>query len=112
MIKAGNLRDRITIQRREHTADGFGNEQTGNPVDIGTIWADVLERLGGEKLASGAVMETRMATIRIRHSAFALSIVPSDIVVARGDVWNIRSIAAVGRKNELIELLCEFGAAS
>lgn len=113
---AGNLRDRVTFQRCAAGDDGHGNVVIGPWADIEpeagaplTVWADMLERLGGERLAAGAIEAPRMATIRVRRSAIISTITEADRIIARGMAWNIRSIAAVGRDREAIEFSCEAG---
>ncbi|OWU83811.1 hypothetical protein ATO6_15370 [Oceanicola sp. 22II-s10i] len=114
-MKIGNLRDLVTFQRRGATDDGYGNVTSGDWADIEiddqplTVWADMLERLGGEKLASGAQEASRAATIRVRRTDAVLDVTSSDRIAARGEYWNIRSIATVGRKGEVLEFLCEAG---
>lgn len=111
MAEAGKFRERVTFQRLVAGADDYGN--TVNAwADHLTVWADVLERLGKEKLAAGAVESSRMATVRVRRSAASLGLTEADRVQMRGRAWNVRSIAAVGRKNELLEMLCEVGVAT
>jgi len=111
MVDAGKMRERVTFQRQGAIDDGYGNTR-GDWADHLTVWADVLERLGGEKIASGAVEASRLATIRVRRSSQSMGVTEADRVLARGIPWNIRSIAAVGRKDELLEVLCEAGVAA
>jgi SPP1 family predicted phage head-tail adaptor len=106
-MSAGKLRDRVTFRRRAAADDGYGNTVSGPWTDLVTEWADMLERLGGERLAAGALHAPRMATIRVRRSTVTLGITEADKVVARGEDWNIRSIAAVGRRNAMLEMTCE-----
>ena len=110
-MTAGKLRDRVTFQRNTTSDDGYGNTVNGW-ADHLTVWADVLERLGGEKVKAGLVEASRMATIRVRRSTDTLDITEADRISARGTIWNIRSIAAVGRDNALLECLVEAGVAT
>ncbi|MGZ9812040.1 phage head closure protein [Pseudoroseicyclus sp. H15] len=107
-MPAGRLRDRVQFRRQGAGDDAYGNVQTGAWEDLGTpVWADMLERLGGEKIAAGALHAPRLATIRVRKSSFSEGITESDAIIARGETWNIRSIAQVGRKGEMLEMTCE-----
>lgn len=110
-MAAGHLRDRVTVQRLVAGADDYGNT-VNDWADHITLWADMLEGLGREAVAAGRIESARTATIRIRRSTDALGITAADRISARGAVWNIRSIVAVGRSNELLEMLCEAGVAS
>lgn len=109
--RAGNMNDRITVQRMVAGDDGYGN--TSNAwVDHLIVWADVLEGLGRETVATGRIESAKTATIRIRRSADALGITAADRISARGGIWNIRSIVAMGRNREMLELLVEAGVAT
>lgn len=110
-MRAGNLRDRVAFERPTGVRDADGNTvQTWAPLF--TVWADVLETLGREKVAAGAVEAANTATVRVRVSTQTRSITAADRAIIRGAVWNIRSAVPVGRKNEMIELLCEKGVAT
>lgn len=109
-MRAGDLRDRITVQRATQGDDGFGNTVTGW-TDHLTVWANVRETPGKEVVAAGRVEASRTATIRVRASSLSRTITPADRIIARGQIWNIRSVSAVGDGRELIEFLCEAGVA-
>lgn len=106
VIRAGDLRDRITVQRATQGDDGFGNVVIGWS-DLLTVWANVRETPGKEVVAAGRIEANRTATIRVRASSQSRGITAADRVQARGRVWNIRSVSAVGDGRELIEFLCE-----
>ena len=109
-MKAGDLRDRVTVQRATQGDDGFGNTISGW-TDLLTIWASVRETPGKEVVAAGRVEASRTATIRVRVSSLSRGVTAADRVRARGQIWNIRSVSAVGDGRELIEFLCEAGVA-
>ena len=111
MGSAGHLRDRVTFQRLVGGADEYGN--TVNAwADHLTVWANVMERLGGEKMRAGVPQSERMATIRFRRSTATLALTPADRINCRGQIWNVRSISAVGDDNAMLEAACEAGVAS
>ena len=110
-MRSGDLRDRVTVQRATAGDDGFGNVITGW-ADLSTVWANVRETPGKEVVAAGRLEASRTATIRVRASSLSRTITAADRVVARGQVWNIRSVAALDDGKELIELLCEVGVAT
>jgi SPP1 family predicted phage head-tail adaptor len=109
-MSAGNLRDRITIQRATTGDDGYGNTVTGW-ADLLTVWADVRETMGKERVDAGRVEASRTATIRVRASSATRALTEADRVIARGRPWNIRSVAEVGNDREMLDLLCEVGVA-
>ena len=109
-MKAGDLRDRVTIQRATNSDDGFGNTISGWS-DLLTVWANVRETPGKEIVAAGRIEASRTATIRVRASSQSRGVTAADRIIARGQSWNIRSVSAVGDGRELIEFLCEAGVA-
>lgn len=109
-MQAGKLRERVVFQRQVIADDGHGND-LASWSDHLTVWADMLERLGGEKIAAGKLESSRLATVRVRSFTETRGLTEADRLMARGRAWNIRSIAAVGRKGEMLELLCEAGVA-
>ena len=109
-MRSGDLRDRVTIQRATTADDGFGNTISGWS-DLLTVWANVRETPGKEIVAAGRIEASRTATIRVRASSQSRGVTAADRLQARGQVWNIRSVAAVGDGRELIEFLCEAGVA-
>lgn len=122
-MAAGRYRDRVTFLRLgpggqpgEQTdeygnpIDDYGNS-TGELQDHLTVWGDMLETLGKERVASGRVEAGKTATLRVRWSSAIAGITEADAVRARGENWNIRSIVRVGRRREVVEMLIEQGAA-
>ncbi|MEH7827110.1 phage head closure protein [Gemmobacter denitrificans] len=110
-MNAGRLRERVTIQRQTSGDDGYGNTVTGW-ADHMTVWADVRETPGKERVDAGRVEASKTATIRIRASSDSRALTEADRVSARGKVWNIRSVVEVGNDRAMLDLLCEAGAAS
>ena len=110
MIGAGDLRDRVTIQRATSGDDGYGNVHVGW-VDLMTVWANVRETTGKERVDAGRVEASRTATIRIRASSASRGITEADRIMARGKVWNIRSIADISPDRSILDILCEAGVA-
>lgn len=110
-MAAGKFRERVTLQRPGVGDDGYGNV-TAPWIDDVTVWADMLEQLGKERVAAGRLESARTATIRVRKSTDMALVTPAWRIMARGEPWNIRSIARVGRKNDVLEMLCEAGVAT
>ena len=110
-MTAGNLTRRITFQRASGPADGYGNTVSAWS-DVLTVWADVRETMGKERVDAGRVESARTATIRIRRSSDALGITEADRISYNGRIWNIRSISEVGRDNAMLDILAEIGVAA
>lgn len=65
MIKAGQLRDRLTFQKRATTDDGYGNTE-GAWTDQFTIAARVQPLKGGEEVLAGRLTGTQPVVISVR----------------------------------------------
>ena len=113
-----NLRERITFQRLTEGTDIYGNVVNGwadietAPDMPLTVWADIRETPGKERVDAGRVEASATATIRIRSSAATRGVTEADRIMARGHVWNIRGIAPLGNKNAFLDILCERGVAT
>lgn len=111
MAKAGKLRERITIQRRDESAiDDYGNA-TGTWATVTTRSADIREMPGKEAIESGVLMEVSPATIRIRSDSTTRAITTADRVQARGIVWDIDATTELDAKQRMIELRVTKGTA-
>jgi SPP1 family predicted phage head-tail adaptor len=111
VIGAGRLRERVVIQRATTGDDGYGNTVTGWVTHL-TVWADVRETLGKERVDAGLVEASATATVRVRASAATRGLTAADRMVARGWTWNIRSIVPVGNDRAMLDLLVERGVAA
>lgn len=110
-MSAGKLRERVTFQRATSGDDGYGNVVTGW-ADHLTVWADVRETVGKERVDAGRVEASSTATVRVRASSATRGLTEADRIVARGDTWNIRSVAPVGNDRAMLDILCERGVAA
>lgn len=111
MAKAGKLRERITIQRRDESViDDYGNA-TGAWVAVATRYADIREITGKEAIESGVLMEVSPATIRIRSDSVTRAITTADRVQARGVVWDIEATTELDAKRRMLELRVVKGVA-
>lgn len=110
-MRAGNLNERVTFQRATAGDDGYGNAIVAW-ADHLTVWADVRETMGKERVDAGRIEASGTATVRIRASDAARALTAADRMVARGSIWNIRSVAPVGNDRAMLDLLCERGVAA
>ncbi|HDZ80728.1 MAG TPA: head-tail adaptor protein [Roseobacter sp.] len=109
-MRAGRLRHRVAFNRQATVPDGYGNV-TGEFAPLFTVWGNVRETTGKERVAAGSVENTRTATIRIRASSQSNGLTEADQAVARGETWNIRGIAQADDKGAMLDLLVEAGGA-
>ena len=110
-MRSGTLRERLTFQRAVAGDDGYGNVTTGW-ADHLTVWADVRETLGRERIEAGRIEAASTATVRIRASAATRALTAADRAVVRGATWNIRSIVPVMNDRALLDVMLERGVAA
>lgn len=108
-MRAGMMRDRLRFDRKRTGRDAYGNPEGGWDEGILRTWGNLLETLGRERLAAGRMESAATATIRVRGSVAVAAITPGDRIFARGQIWDIKGRAVVGRKADEIEFLCEAG---
>jgi SPP1 family predicted phage head-tail adaptor len=111
MTRAGTLRDRATFQRPVPGDDGYGGVIT-SWADYITVWADIRETVGKERVEAGRIEAASTATVRVHASTQSRALTEADRMVARGWTWNIRSIVPVGNDRAMIDLLVERGVAA
>lgn len=109
-MNIGRMRHRVAFNRKKLVDDGFGNV-TGDFEPLFTVWGNVRETTGKERVAAGSVENTRTATIRIRSSTQSRGLTEANQAVARGETWNIRGIAFADDKGTMLDLLVEAGGA-
>ncbi|GGL91662.1 hypothetical protein GCM10011534_12270 [Pseudooceanicola nanhaiensis] len=108
-MRSEHLRDRVTFVgvmpgAGEPQTDEYGNEMPAQAGDL-TVWANVRETLGKEKLEVGRLEDQRTATIRVRASSDSRRINSGHRAQARGDEWDVKSVAAVGDGRQWIDIL-------
>lgn len=111
MKGAGALSERVTFQRATRGDDGYGNVVVGW-ADHLTVWADVRETTGKERVDAGRIEASATATVRVRASGATRALTAADRMAARGETWNIRSIVPVGSDRSMLDLLVERGVAA
>ena len=82
-MRAGKLRDYITVEMQAVTPDAYGNVG-GAWSARGSFWADVRVTPGKERIEGGTLETTAMATVRLRVSTEAEAITAGDRMVFRG----------------------------
>lgn len=113
MSSTGDLRERVTIQRNVAVPDWSGQPSAPDWRDQFTIWAGIRFMRGGEAVIAARLTARQPAVLRIRNSAQARGILPSDRAVnARtGEIFNIREKPREARDNRgFLEALIEVGA--
>jgi len=110
MIRAGQLRDRITFEeRRDQADDGFGNVLTAFEEQF-TVWARKQYLRGGENVMASRLEGNQPVVITVRRSSDTLRITTDWRARQGDDVLNIRSVTPA-ESRDAIDLLCERGVA-
>jgi SPP1 family predicted phage head-tail adaptor len=105
-VRAGTLKDWITIQGRQDTQDDAG-EPIAAWVEIATCKADVRYLRGLEAIRSDAPVSIVKASVRIRRGT---AITAAMRVMHDDAILNIRAILPGGDHKEYLDLACDAGA--
>ncbi len=109
-MRAGNLRDRVTFERRVCVPDGAGGDIcTWEPV-FKTV-GELQMSKGKEVVRAGQIEASATGILSIRYSHAAADLRESDMAVIDGEIYNIRSIHDPERRKRRLELLLERGVA-
>ncbi|MBC8948513.1 phage head closure protein [Xenorhabdus sp. TS4] len=108
-MRAGRLRHRVTIQKSEQSRAPSG-QVIDKWVDAATVWAEVREISGRERLASGAVFSEATVRIWMRHrdDVTTANIILYDGANTRGTAFDIVAVIP-DAKHTRLELLCKGG---
>lgn len=102
-MKAGNLDQRVTIERQAGGVDELGQPLPDAWSAIGSCWAAVLPLQGREFISAQAVASEVTTRVVIRYRP---GITPADRVVHDGRIFNIVSVIDVRSANDELQLMC------
>lgn len=101
-MKAGQLDQRVTVERLEQGQDEIGQPySTWTPVV--TLWAAVEPQAGREFVAAGAAQSQLTTKIRIRYRP---GIQSDDRVIHNGKAMNIQSVIDYRSQRRELVLMC------
>lgn len=103
---AARLRQRLTLQQQQNTADGAGGV-TRSWQDLATLWAEVIPLHGRE--APDAQKLTAFATHRITMR-YRNDVSADKRFLLGSRALNIRTVKDIGERHRLLEILAEEGA--
>lgn len=101
-MRAGELRHRVTIQRKAATQNASG-EEVPTWADVATVWAAIEPLQGREFLEAqreGAELTTR---IRMRHT---VGIAPEMRATEGSHAWDILSVVNSEERDRELVLMC------
>jgi len=80
----GDLRQRITFQRRLTASDGYGNHQ-GDWADLFTRWASINPTRGGEEIQAGRIAGKATWDLWMRNDGQGREVVTGDRAIDQRD---------------------------
>lgn len=111
MARAGELRKRVSFERRDVADDGGGGGAVHWTSTL-VVWGSLTFMSGHEMLAAGRLESASVGTLRIRSSRAARAIDASYSVTIDGDRYNIRGIGNPDSRNRILEFTVEAGVAA
>ncbi|WP_173934300.1 phage head closure protein [Chelativorans sp. Marseille-P2723] len=110
-ISANDLRDRVSLEKREEIDDGYGNIVTGDWTAQFERDACIIPSKGGETVVAARLQSVQPALIIVRYDAETLTITPDWrlIDLRSGAIYNIRTSADMERRGRWWTMLCEEG---
>ena len=111
-VKAGDMKDRVALQRPIQTPDGMGGTETGWQ-DVAEVWANFRYLRGGETVLASRLQGRLTAVITIRESADTRAVTADWRLrdARKATIWNIRSFIP-SDDDAFLELTCESGVAT
>ena len=110
-ITANDLRDRVSLEKREEIDDGYGGT-VGAWVPQFERNACILLSKGGETVIASRLQSIQPALIIVRYDAETATINAAWrlIETRSGTIYNIRTSADMERRGRFITMLCDAGA--
>ncbi|MCX5478454.1 head-tail adaptor protein [Kaistia geumhonensis] len=111
---AGDLRERLSFQKRAAIDDGFGNPVSGPFVEQFVVWGRIQYLKGGEGVQAARLAGTQPVILHVRASRQTRTISPDwrAVDARRGTIFNITAAANMDERNVMIEILASSGEAS
>jgi SPP1 family predicted phage head-tail adaptor len=103
-MKAGQLDQRVTVERLESTIDPDYGTSTDEWVPLMTVWAAVEPLSGREYLAGLMPVAAVTARIRLRYRP---GILPTDRVMHEDVIYRIQSVIDIKSGHHELQLMCE-----
>jgi SPP1 family predicted phage head-tail adaptor len=110
-MRAGHLRSRCAFERRDATADIYGNTSSGW-VALVTVSGGLSVERGRERMDAGRLESAVGGVLTVRSSSETRAITAADRVTIVGDVYVIISITDPDQRGATLEMLVERGGAA
>ena len=102
-MRAGQLNQRVTLERFTETEDAYGATVT-DWATVGTFWAAVLPLTGKEIIAGDAVAAITDVRVIMRYQP---GVTAADRLKHNGKVLEIKAVINRRSANRELELLCK-----
>lgn len=102
-MKAGTLRDRITIQHKTGAKGAWGTPEPQGWEEVAKVWADVRFQSGSESIKAGADVSIVRASARIR---WRTGIDAGMRVLFGSQVFDIEAVLP-GSERKHVDLACK-----
>ena len=100
-IKAGKLRDRLTLKRKSLTGSNAFKSRTQTVTDVCKLWGNVIINGAGEVSGPDKTDHEVTYTIETRYNA---SIKPTDYLEWNNQTLEVTSVIDAGNRNRLTVL--------
>ncbi len=104
MIRAGQLRHKITIEKLVQTSDGQGGMNDSFAVHAAGVWAKVTPLSVRETLKN---MQTEANASHLVTVRYISGVLHSMRIIFQGRILLIKSIINVDERNEELQILCD-----
>jgi len=110
-VRAGNLRQRVTIQKKVVTLDDYGQESAGWVTVLADEPAQVQPMSASEFVRSNAqsMIVTHKVTMRYRNEFLNTQVMAGWRITTGSRIMNIVSVMNIDERNIMIEMLANEG---
>lgn len=105
MVRAGKLRERVTIQQRTLTSDGMGGESESWST-LATVWASVTPRTGNREALVVAENQIQSRSVYDLHIRYRADVAVTMRVVWRGNTLEIENVVDTDQRTRQLMLTC------
>lgn len=109
-MSAGRLRHRCAFERRDTTADAYGNVSAGW-VSLVTVWGGLSVERGRERMEAGRLESDVGGVLHVRSSSETRAITAADRVTIDGQVYVINSVTNPDQRDVMLEMTIIRGVA-
>lgn len=101
-MRAGQLRQRVTIQRKVVTRDAYGEEDF-TWANVATVWAAIEPARGRDFLQATSEQVTYDTLIRARYGA---NVDAENRITWNGQAYDVRSVITIEERRKELEIQC------